>query len=135
MTTLSNITIRLAFAYLLIVNSVDMMSSDLSPTAHSTSTNTWLGNLILLAAIINIVGGILLASGWQSKSTALALAASTALFVITYQEPVAMIITGGLLLMAWHTPVTNNVATHNSKQWKFMNKSNNSMPNTDKCCC
>ena len=135
MATLSTITVRLAFAYLLIANSIDMMSSDLLDAAYSASMDTWFGNLIWLAAIINIVGGVLLASGWQLKTTALMLSASTALFVILYQEPVAMIITGGLLLMAWHVSITPAPVKHSNKVQRFMNKSTSSMPNTNKCCC
>ncbi|WP_455201005.1 hypothetical protein [Kaarinaea lacus] len=98
MTDYANLVIRWALAYLLIINSIDTVTNNNS----IASGNIWIDDLIMLAAVINIGGGILLASGWQLRNTAVVLAISTVLFALIYQEPVALAITMGLLVLAYN---------------------------------
>ena len=87
MANFSILAVRWAFAYLLIINSIDTITNN-TLINSSTSGNAWMNSLIMLAATINIVGGVLLASGWKIKATALVLALSTGAFAIVYQAQV-----------------------------------------------
>ena len=100
MTYISILSVRWAFAYLLIINSIDTITNN-TLLSSSTSVNTWIDSLIMLAAAINIVGGVLLASGWQLKNTALVLAISTAVFALIYHEPIAVVISISLLILSY----------------------------------
>ncbi|MEJ2179313.1 MAG: hypothetical protein P8Y28_02505 [Gammaproteobacteria bacterium] len=57
----------------------------------------------MLAATISIFGGVLLASGWQLRNTALLLAVTTGLFALIYQAPIAIMVSIGLLILAYST--------------------------------
>lgn len=135
MSAFSIITVRLALAYLIIVNSIDMISSDsLLPSVYPAGVNSWLTNPIWFAASINIVGGILLASGWRLKFTALVLVASMALFVVVYQEPVAVIITGGLLVVAWRACTASVPVANRGRVSNAMNEVTGSVAGAKRCC-
>jgi uncharacterized membrane protein YphA (DoxX/SURF4 family) len=134
MATSASITIRLAFAYLLIVNSVDMISSGPLPSDSLHVADNGLYKLIWLAAIVNIVGGILLAAGWRLKTVALTVAASTTLFAIIYQEPVAAMIVVGLLMMAWRASGTRFPGADNKSVRTYRNPARSNRPNTDGFC-
>ena len=99
MENFSRLGVRWALAYLLIVNSVDTAINNTTQFG-TISMNTWTNALIMVAAAINIGGGILLASGWQTRNTAMILAIATGLFSLIYQAPLAMVITAGLLILA-----------------------------------
>ena len=105
MINFANLAIRWAFAYLLIVNSIDTVT-DKAALNYTASGNIWLDSLIMLAATISIVGGVLLASGWQLRNTALLLAVTTGLFALIYQAPIAIMISIGLLILAYSTKNT-----------------------------
>jgi len=101
MTNFAPLGVRWALAYLLIVNSIDTVANN-SAQNSIVSGSIWTDNLIMLAAVINIGGGILLASGWQLRKTAVVLAITTVLFALIYQEPIAIAITMGLLILAYN---------------------------------
>ena len=61
----------------------------------------------MLAAAISIFGGVLLASGWQLRNTALLLAATTGLFALIYEAPLAIMISIGLLILAYSAKNTS----------------------------
>ena len=102
MINVANLAVRWAFAYLLIVNSIDTVT-DKAALNYTASGNIWLDSLIMLAATISIFGGVLLASGWQLRNTALLLAVTTGLFALIYQAPIAIMISIGLLILAYST--------------------------------
>lgn len=99
MTRVANLTFRWSLAYLLIINSIDTISSH-TVVANSSSSNFWLYYLVWLAALVNLAGGILLASGWKLPQTSLVLAISTSTFALIFQEPIATLLTIGLLILS-----------------------------------
>lgn len=121
MTNFANLGVRWALAYLLIINSIDTVTNN---SAHNniTSGSIWIDSLIILAAVINIGGGILLASGWQLRNTALVLAISTILFAIIYQEPIAIAITMGLLILAYNSK--DSLSEHDSETLSITHNEN-----------
>jgi len=100
MITFSKIAVRLAIAYLLLVNSIDTLSNTASAN-HDVFENSWTNSLLVLATLITIAGSVLLAFGWRLRDSALALAACTGLSVLVYQEPIAILLTAGLLILAY----------------------------------
>ena len=100
MITYSKIAVRLAIAYLLLVNSIDTLSNTASAN-HAVLESSWTNSLLVLATLITIAGSMLLALGWRLRDSALALAACTGLSVLVYQEPIAMLLTAGLLMLAY----------------------------------
>lgn len=100
MITFSKIAVRLAIAYLLLVNSIDTLSNTASVN-HAAFESSWTNSLLVLATLITIIGSVLLAFGWRLRDSALALAACTGLSVLVYQEPIAVLLTAGLLILAY----------------------------------
>lgn len=100
MITFSKIAVRLAIAYLLLVNSIDTLNSTASAN-HVVLENSWTNSLLVLATLITIAGSVLLAFGWRLRDSALALAACTGLSVLVYQEPIAIMLAAGLLILAY----------------------------------
>jgi len=100
MINFSKIAVRLAIAYLLLVNSIDTLNSTASAN-HAVFENSWTNSLLILAALFTIAGSVLLAFGWRLRDIALALSACTGLSVLVYQEPIALLLTAGLLILAY----------------------------------
>jgi hypothetical protein len=100
MITFSKIAVRLAIAYLLLVNSVDTLSNT-AYANHTAFESSWTNLLLVPANLITIAGSVLLAFGWRLRDSALVLATCTAIFALIYQEPVALFITAGLLTLAY----------------------------------
>lgn len=100
MANFSIVAVRWAFAYLLIINSIDTITNNTLINSN-TSGNAWIDSLIMLAAAINVVGGVLLASGWKLKTTAMILALSTGVFALVYQAPIAIVISVCLLILSY----------------------------------
>ncbi len=125
MITFSKIAVRLAIAYLLLVNSIDTLNNTASAN-HAVFESSWTNLLLVPATLITIAGSVLLAFGWRLRDSALALAACTGVSVLVYQEPIAMLLTAGLLTLAYDAndqPVSivrstlreNNGATNQAK--------------------
>ena len=110
MTNFANLGVRWALAYLLIVNSIDTLTNN-TALNYTASGNLWMDSLIILAATISIIGGVLLASGWQLRNTAFVLAVTTGLFALIYQAPIAIMISIGLLILAYGTKNTSKKNT------------------------
>lgn len=100
MITFSKIAVRLAIAYLLLVNSIDTLNNTASAN-HAVFESSWTNLLLVPATLITIAGSVLLAFGWRLRDSALALAACTGVSVLVYQEPIAMLLTAGLLTLAY----------------------------------
>ena len=100
MIKISRVAFRWAIAYLLLINSVDTLAHTISINQVALTAN-WINPLLVLATVLSIIGSVLLAFGWHLSASALVLAACTALFALIYQEPVALLITAGLLILAY----------------------------------
>jgi uncharacterized membrane protein YphA (DoxX/SURF4 family) len=110
MISISRVAFRWAMAYLLLVNSVDTLANTISTNQVALAAD-WLTPLLMLTTMLSIVGSVLLAFGWRLSTSAPVLAACTALFALIYQEPVALFITAGLLMLAYdaHTQRSSTV--------------------------
>ncbi|WP_455207410.1 hypothetical protein [Kaarinaea lacus] len=100
MSNFSRLAVRWAIAYLLLVNSVDTLTNSASAN-YTAIGHSWIDQLLVAAALLTSVASILFAFGWRLRDTALALAVCTGLFVLVYQEPVAILVTAGLLMLAF----------------------------------
>jgi len=142
MTNFANLGVRWAFAYLLIINSIDTVT-DNTALNYTANGSVWMDSLIILAAAISIVGGVLLASGWQLRNTALVLAVTTGLFSLIYQAPIAIMISIGLLILAYSTKntikknikVPGNTGLSSNKKAVSENKQNTGISQCKSCCC
>ena len=105
----ANLVVRWALAYLLIINSIDTLTNNSAQYGVSNGS-LWIESLIMFAAIINTIGGILLAAGWQVRNTSLMLAGSTGLFTVVYQEPIAIAVIIGLLILAYNARHSNTTS-------------------------
>ena len=103
MANAANIAIRWALAYLLVINSVDTLGDQTGIVDSSGNGLLWAPYLIWVAAVINLVGSILLLIHWKLPQTALVLAFSTGVFAFLFQEPIAIALTFGLLILSFNS--------------------------------
>jgi len=94
MAKFTDLGVRLALAYLLIISGVDTISHIIAATGTTASDHA-----LLATALFGLIGGLLLAIGWQVSKTALTLAAIVLLSAILNASLIAALISIGLLLL------------------------------------
>jgi len=105
MATFSELSVRLALAYILVISGIDTLSHNLSVTAISQADYA-----LLVTALVSIVGGLLLAIGWQLAATALVLAVIVLLSAIFNASLIAALFSIGLFLLWYRTTTAQGTA-------------------------
>jgi len=138
MANAANIAVRWSLAYLLVINSIDTLADQTSIYSPASGS---LGALYLvgIAAIVNLIGSVLLMFHWKLPQTAMVLALSTGVFAFLFQEPIAIALTFGLLVLSFNStripliPGDVKVAATNNETPMLQNKVRTGTGSDDVC--